>query len=80
MTEHVLYKPSDFSYDDESYLSDIVINGGLSVCKHCGAYESGLDEYPTCEEWRNRVIDCAQGGYTSITAEFIDANSAPGMS
>lgn len=26
------------------------------------------------------VIDCAQGGYTSITAEFIDANSAPGMS
>ena len=57
MTEHVLYKPSDFSYDDESYLSDIVINGGLSVCKHCGAYESGLDEYPTCEEWRNRVED-----------------------
>lgn len=44
---HVLYDASDFT--DEEYYSGntiavLVIDGGLSVCKLCGAAESQLDE------------------------------------
>lgn len=61
MTEHVLYVNEDFDHSDDNVIDSCtykaVVEGGLGVCKHCGAYESGLDEYPTCEEWRNRVED-----------------------
>lgn len=54
---HVLYEASDFTdeeYDSRNTLAVLVIDGGLSVCKLCGAAESQLDEPCKREE---REID-----------------------
>ena len=45
---HELYKDSDFT-DKElargNKLGEMVVEGGLNVCRKCGEYESGLDEW-----------------------------------
>lgn len=50
---HVIYTISDFTEeqaDRESpkyiEVANQVVHGGLSVCKFCGEYESGLDDNP----------------------------------
>lgn len=41
---HILYKPSDFTPEESLDVVGIaVIDGGLSVCKVCHEYESGLN-------------------------------------
>lgn len=54
-TLHVLLEAKDFDHDDDgvvnSQLYKMVVDGGLSVCKHCHAYEQGLIDFPTCEEF-----------------------------
>lgn len=49
MKKHVLYVASDFDHytyeeadTDKTY--DLVINGGLDICRVCGEFEAGLDE------------------------------------
>ena len=54
-TPHTLWKAEDFDHGDadvtSSKLYQMVIDGGLDVCKHCRAYEQGLIDFPTCEEF-----------------------------
>jgi hypothetical protein len=53
--DHELYKPSDFTHDEiarRNQLAILVCEGGLGICKRCGAGEVQLDDYPTCEEYR----------------------------
>ena len=54
-TLHVLLEAKDFDHDDDgvvnSQLYKMVVGSGLSVCKHCHAYEQGLIDFPTCEEF-----------------------------
>ena len=57
MTQHILYEPKDFAQlqvDQSIVLARLVLDGGLSICKLCGAGEVELDDYPTCEEYGNR--------------------------
>lgn len=57
--KHALYKPSDFT-DQEYYegngLAKMVIDGGLGICKNCGACEIELDQYPSCADFRDRPV------------------------
>lgn len=55
MTEHVLWEASDFD-DADDHVRDgalyrAVVEGGLGVCKLCGAYEQDLVEHETCESY-----------------------------
>ena len=54
---HECYTPSDFSEEkgEPSQLAIVVCEWGLGVCKHCGAAEIQLTEWPTCEEYKNRL-------------------------
>lgn len=59
MTDHVYYKPEDFNEREKNQgnvIYDLVVNGGLKICKMCGAGEAELDEYPTCEAYWKRPI------------------------
>lgn len=59
MTEHILYKPEDFNEyekNQDNALYWMVVKQNLGVCKQCGAGEAELDDYSTCEEYRNRSI------------------------
>jgi hypothetical protein len=53
---HELYGPGDFTAEELLYsrnlLAVLVVDGGLSVCKRCGAAEAELDDHPTCEAYR----------------------------
>lgn len=54
---HVLYTPADFTaeeIDRRNRLAVVVIDGGLSICKICGAAESELQDWLTCEKYRKR--------------------------
>lgn len=42
--QHILYVASDFKNEYESHLADMVINGGLGVCKICNKGEIQLSE------------------------------------
>lgn len=57
---HTLYKPADFTNEEHerSSLARAVIDGGLGVCKQCGAGEIELDEFATCREYNdhNRAL------------------------
>ena len=49
MDEHVLYTAEDFrdlplEELDNNKTYELVVEGGLSICKVCGEYEAGLDE------------------------------------
>ena len=55
---HVLYTPGDFTnaeYESGSGLARMVIDGGLEVCKKCGAGEAELTDYRTCTAYRERT-------------------------
>lgn len=44
---HVLYTHDDFTaeeIDRRNKLAEMVVDGGLDVCKMCGEYEAGLSE------------------------------------
>jgi hypothetical protein len=41
---HELYTAEDFKDNSESKLAEVVIEGGLSVCRKCGEFEAGLDK------------------------------------
>lgn len=54
MAKHELYKASDFTaeeIDRGNQLAKAVCEGGLGVCKRCGAAEIELDQFKTCEEF-----------------------------
>jgi hypothetical protein len=56
MTEHTLYTPADFTSEqccpiDGLQIARLVVEGGLGICKKCGAAEIQLDEFRTCEEF-----------------------------
>ena len=58
MSNHELYQPKDFTaeeYARGNRLAKMVIDGGLGICKKCGAAEAQLDDHPTCEEHRAAV-------------------------
>lgn len=42
--KHILYTSKDFKNEEESQLADMVINGGLGICKLCGKAEIELSE------------------------------------
>jgi hypothetical protein len=68
---HQLYTPSDFT--DEQYyeyrgVARMVIDGGLGICKVCGAGESQLDDYPTCAEYFNTTQNEVSEGVTNEPA------------
>lgn len=50
--EHVLITPETCNCDwrDDGPPCPIC-DGGLGQCKHCGAAEIELEDYPTCEEF-----------------------------
>lgn len=55
MGQHILYEPKDFTqaeHERRNVLAVMVIDGGLGVCKQCGAAERELDDWPTCEAYR----------------------------
>lgn len=48
---HKLYAEKDFNQaerDSRNALYVVVVEGGLDVCKQCGAAESELDDFPAC--------------------------------
>jgi late competence protein required for DNA uptake (superfamily II DNA/RNA helicase) len=50
---HELYTSKDFTdeeYERRNQLATMVIDGGLAICKRCGAREIELDQYPTCAD------------------------------
>ena len=52
LTAHNLLRPEDFTNED--YVEDrsvarLVVDGGLGICRRCGAGESQLDDFPNCE-------------------------------
>ena len=47
MSDHKLYESRDFTqkeYEEGSGFARLIIDGGLAVCKVCGAAEIELDE------------------------------------
>lgn len=53
---HVLYTPADFNSEERqrrNQLYVLVVEGGLDVCKQCGASEIELDRWPTCSDYRD---------------------------
>ncbi|MCY7948007.1 hypothetical protein [Bacillus atrophaeus] len=47
MNGHVLYTKNDFKHlewDKWDKTAEMVVEGGLNVCKICGEFEAGLDE------------------------------------
>lgn len=56
MTKHTLYTTADFTAAEccpieGTQLARMVVEGGLGVCKNCGACEVQLDEYKSCEDF-----------------------------
>lgn len=48
MNKHVLYAVDDFAHltyeeVENNIIYELVVDGGLSICKLCGEYEAGLD-------------------------------------
>jgi len=59
-SSHVFSTAADFTdeeIDRENVIAKLVIEGGLQICKRCGAAEIELDQYPTCAEYRRRPRD-----------------------
>lgn len=57
---HRLYEPKDFTseqYYEDKGVAVLVIDGGLGICKVCGAAESQLADWPTCQEFRDHLTD-----------------------
>lgn len=55
MNQHELYEPKDFTneeYQRRNVLAVMVIDGGLGVCKRCGATEIELETWVTCQAYR----------------------------
>lgn len=53
MQKHELYTESDFSESDfENNPRAKLVREGLDICKHCGAGEIELIDYPTCDEYK----------------------------
>lgn len=53
--QHELYEPKDFTSDEyarRNVLAVMVIDGGLGVCKKCGAAEIELETWVTCQAYR----------------------------
>lgn len=53
--QHELYQPKDFTeeeYQRRNQLAVMVIDGGLGICKRCGAGEVELETWVTCEAYR----------------------------
>ncbi|MFU1607355.1 hypothetical protein ACM25O_13300 [Sulfitobacter pontiacus] len=50
---HTLYKSADFSNEEyeRGGIAKMVIDGGLGICKSCGAGEAELDEFATCRDY-----------------------------
>jgi hypothetical protein len=58
--EHELYTNEDFTqeeYEQGNRLAVYVIDGGLGICKKCGAGEVQLEQYPTCTDYKARPKD-----------------------
>lgn len=52
---HELYIPADFTneeIDRRNQLAVMVIDGGLGICKKCGAGEAELEAYKDCASYR----------------------------
>jgi hypothetical protein len=52
---HKLYTSDDFTEEEyyrRNVLAIAVIDGGLDVCKQCGAAGIQIFHFPTCEEYR----------------------------
>lgn len=43
---HELHVDSDFRHEPDGVISKLVIEGGLGICRNCGAGEAELDEAP----------------------------------
>lgn len=53
--KHELHTPSDFTNEDMDKRCPTalaVCDGGLYVCKECGAAEQDLVDHPTCEQYK----------------------------
>lgn len=54
-SNHVFYTPSNFTteeIDRRNLLAIAVVEGGLKICKKCGAAEAELSKFATCaEKW-----------------------------
>ncbi len=58
---HTLYKSKDFTneeYERRNRLAVAVIDGGLSVCKYCGAAEMEISTWKSCAAYRARDKTC----------------------
>lgn len=54
---HEFYTSEDFTneeYEFSNVIAKMVIDGGLQICKKCGAAEIELEQYETCEAFHNR--------------------------
>lgn len=55
MTAHTFYTAKDFTKEEitnQNVLAMNVIEGGLEICKNCGAAEADLLNLHTCEEYK----------------------------
>ena len=55
---HILFTSKDFTskeYSRGNIIAKSVIDGGLKICKCCGAAEVDLEKYPSCQSFREYV-------------------------
>lgn len=76
---HILYVDSDFTseeIDRNNRIADLVINGGLAICKQCGKAEAELVKWCPKAKVIERVVDRIDGTaceieYTSEDGEVV---------
>lgn len=70
--QHELYEPKDFTSDEyarRNVLAVMVIDGGLGVCKKCGAAEIELETWVTCQAYRAHM----KAKHERLTAKLASA-------
>lgn len=58
LNQHELYAPADFNSDERQRRNALyvaVVEGGLGVCKRCGAAEVELETWVTCQAYRTAM-------------------------
>jgi hypothetical protein len=78
---HELYTSRDFTneeYGRGNALAIAVIDGGLGVCKRCGASEAELEEWSSCADY-NQAVRRRREGHRQNRAHHYPAFTPPHM-
>ena len=73
---HTLYRSSDFTNEEleRSPVARMVADGGLGLCKSCGAGEIELDQFATCKDY-NEHRAALRGSAEQVRLGLIPAEA-----